>query len=123
MSKISIFLSFQSAALGHFDICQWIVQKNQNALFGQDKKGRTPLFYATIPTDGGQIYDHFMKCGADNTHVDHFNKTSEYYRGRPGDIDLSIVYDAPGAPRTGGGFIEMPTSKYPSRNNSGGKQR
>ena len=44
------------------------------------------------------------------------DKNAEHYRGRPGDIDLSEVYELPIAPRSGGSTLAIPmNSRMPSR--------
>ena len=63
-------LHWKAAALGHVDICNWIIQKNQSTVSGVENKHRTPLFYATVPTDGGDTWDLLVNKGADPKHTD-----------------------------------------------------
>ena len=56
--------------MGYQDICRWIIQKNGSTVQATDRKLRTPLFYATIPTDGGDIWDMLVHNGANTEHLD-----------------------------------------------------
>lgn len=116
----------KSAALGLKDVSEWIVQKNHSTLFAQDNKGRTPLFYAGIAKDGGEVYDMLLRSGADKNHNDQYRRTADYYRFKPTDLDVSIIHETPVAPRGGGGStLDIPSrssghskegSRAPSRN-------
>ncbi|XP_064105354.1 uncharacterized protein LOC135214834 isoform X8 [Macrobrachium nipponense] len=119
----------KSAALGLKDVSEWIVQKNHSTLFAQDNKGRTPLFYAGIAKDGGEVYDMLLRSGADKNHNDQYRRTADHYRFKPTDLDVSIIHETPVAPRGGGGStLDIPSrssgskegSRAPSRN---GKSR
>ena len=52
------------------DVVAWIVQRNQSTVFGQDKEGRTPLFFAAVAKDGGEGFSLLLRNGADPQHVD-----------------------------------------------------
>ncbi|XP_018007099.1 serine/threonine-protein phosphatase 6 regulatory ankyrin repeat subunit B [Hyalella azteca] len=104
----------KAAALGNVEMCEWILQKNQSAVFSSDKMGRTPLHYSVIPSDDNETYDTLIRGGADRKHVDRFKKTADMYRNKPGDLDLSVVYEPIAAPRSGNGALDMPFSRAPS---------
>ncbi|XP_071517411.1 uncharacterized protein [Panulirus ornatus] len=118
----------KSAALGNLEVSEWIVQKNQSTVFAQDRQGRTPLFYASVAKDGGEVYNMMLRAGADPSHVDKFGKTAEHYRYKPGELDLGMVHDVLNAPRSGGSTLDIPpglsraasnqNSRTPSRNNN-----
>ncbi|KAK7079120.1 hypothetical protein SK128_023327 [Halocaridina rubra] len=112
----------KSAALGHKEVTEWIVQKNQSTVFAPDRKGRTPLFFAGVAKDGGEVYDMILRSGADRNHTDQYGKRAEDYRFKPSELDVSIIHETPVAPRGGGGStLDIPgpsnqTSRAPSRN-------
>lgn len=46
------------------------MQKNQSTVFGQDNRGRTPLYYAAVAKDGGEVYEYLLNNGSDPVHND-----------------------------------------------------
>ncbi|XP_037802012.1 inversin-like [Penaeus monodon] len=88
----------KAAALGHKDVVEFIVQKNQSTVFGQDNKGRTPLYYAAVAKDGGEVYEYLLNNGSDPVHNDQMSNVLHSVKGLGFvslmlDVDIDNVHD------------------------------
>lgn len=61
----------QAAGLGHTQIVDDIVSRSPHAVSSMDSEGRTPLHYAAIVRDGGEVYNKLVRAGADELAQDH----------------------------------------------------
>lgn len=61
---------FKAAGLGHLEIADFIVQRYPNCVAAVDCNGRTPLHYAALVKDDGQMFDFLVKAGVDESALD-----------------------------------------------------
>lgn len=61
---------FKAAGLGHKGIAEYIVQRYPSAVSAIDALGRTPLHYAALLKDDGQMFDFLVQAGVDESVLD-----------------------------------------------------
>lgn len=70
------FIRLKAAGLGRKEIAEYIVRTYPSGVGVVDNEGRTPLHYAAVAKDGGDVYDLLVQNGADESTLDHVSISS-----------------------------------------------
>ncbi|XP_044261810.1 uncharacterized protein LOC123009499 [Tribolium madens] len=90
----------KASGLGRQEIAQFLVTQYPSCVNLVDSEGRTPLHYAALVKDNGQMMGFLLQHEADESALDNRQKTAAYYKTRASELDSKLLSVIPEAPRT-----------------------
>ncbi|XP_056632967.1 uncharacterized protein LOC130442646 [Diorhabda sublineata] len=90
----------KAAGLDKQKIAEYIIQEYPESINCVDNEGRTPLHYAALLKDNGNMTNFLIEHGADESALDHKQKTAAYYKTRHSEIDSKLLNVIPDCPRS-----------------------
>uniref|UniRef100_A0A6P7GY99 Eukaryotic translation initiation factor 5B-like n=1 Tax=Diabrotica virgifera virgifera TaxID=50390 RepID=A0A6P7GY99_DIAVI len=94
------FFFLSAAGLDKQDIAEFIIQEYPESVNSVDNEGRTPLHYAALLKDDGNMMHFLIEHGADESALDNKQKTAAYYKTRHSEIDSKLLNVIPDCPRS-----------------------
>ncbi|KAJ8912628.1 hypothetical protein NQ315_015140 [Exocentrus adspersus] len=90
----------KAVGLGKEEIAEYIVKEYPTCINAVDNEGRTPLHYAALLKDDGKMTNFLIEHGADESALDHKQKTAAYYKTRHSELDSKLLNVIPECPRS-----------------------
>ncbi|GIY37785.1 tankyrase-1 [Caerostris extrusa] len=81
----------QGRALLAEPVIDYLLDRYPSVVHARDHRGRTPLHYAAVLSDGGEIYKMLLDHGADLKATDVFGNRPEYYMHAQDEMDIQAL--------------------------------
>ncbi|XP_050310210.1 uncharacterized protein LOC126746131 isoform X5 [Anthonomus grandis grandis] len=89
----------KAVGLGREDIAKFIIETVPNSVTAVDNERRTPLHYSALLKDDNKMFNYLIEHGADESALDHRQKTAAYYKMRTSELDPKLLQVVPDCPR------------------------
>ncbi|XP_076266286.1 uncharacterized protein LOC143199972 isoform X3 [Rhynchophorus ferrugineus] len=89
----------KAVGLGKDDIVEYIIGEIPSSVNMLDNDGRTPLHYAALLKDNHKMFKFLVDNGADESILDHRQKSAAYYNNRASEMDTKLLHVVPECPR------------------------